>query len=125
MLFARIRTSKAVSEVACDADGNLFVTTASGNPSTPAASATLSNVADTGASTTLLAANASRRMVLIFNDSTVSLMVKYGATASATSFTVLIPTQGYWEMPSPIYIGVIDGIWASDAAGSARITELA
>ncbi len=88
-------------------------------------SATLSNVNDTVASTTLLAANAARRGVTIFNDSTADLFVKYGATASATSFTVKIAGGGYWEMPSPTYLGVLDGIWSADtASGAARVTEL-
>lgn len=88
-------------------------------------SASTSNVNDTASSTTLIASNSSRRGAAIFNDSTVSLYVKFGATASATSFTVLIAAQGYYELPAnpSVYTGVVDGIWASDASGAARITE--
>lgn len=86
--------------------------------------ATLTNVNDTATSTTLAASNAARKGLLIFNDSTQALYVKYGATASATSFTVKIDPGGYWEMPTPIYSGVVDGVWAADASGAARITEL-
>lgn len=88
------------------------------------ATGTVTSVADTATSTTLLASNASRKGHTIYNDSTVTLYVKHGATASTTSFTVPIAAGGFYESPaSPIYTGIIDGIWASDAAGSARITE--
>lgn len=86
--------------------------------------ATLSNVNDSASNVTLLISNASRLGVMIVNDSTQTLYAKYGATASLTSFTVAIEPGGYWEMPSPIYTGQIDGIWSADASGAARITEL-
>lgn len=88
------------------------------------ATATLSNVASSASSVSLLASNASRKGATIYNDSTQSLYVKFGATASATSFTVLILAAGYYELPTTsVYTGAIDGIWAG-ANGSARITEL-
>lgn len=86
------------------------------------ATATLANVADTASSTTLLALNAARRVAIIVNDSTVDLYVKYGATASATSFTYKLGPGETLREDS--YTGVIDGIWASDAVGAARVTEL-
>jgi hypothetical protein len=52
------------------------------------------------------------------------LFLKFGTTASATSFTVKIPASGYYEFPQPLYTGAVDGIW--DAAnGNARLTEVA
>ena len=88
-----------------------------------AATPTQSSVADTASSTTLLASNSSRLGATIYNDSTVTLYLKLGATASTTSFTVAMAASAYYEVPFG-YTGVIDGIWASDASGSARITEL-
>lgn len=89
-----------------------------------AATATLANVNDQASSATLQAANANRLGWSCFNDSTSDLYVKFGATASTTSFTVRVAANGYYEMPKPIYIGIIDGIWSADAAGAARLTEL-
>lgn len=86
--------------------------------------ATLSNVAASASSVTLKAANSARNGLIVFNDADVALYLKYGATASASSFTVKIAAGGYWEMPEPIYAGVVDGIWASSPTGSARVTEL-
>ena len=89
-----------------------------------AGTATLSNVDDSAASVSLLAANTTRSGVILVNDSGEILYLKYGATASLTSFTYKIAAGGTWEMPEPIYLGAIDGIWAANGAGAARITEL-
>lgn len=85
--------------------------------------ATTTSVNDTATSTTLLAANANRLGATIHNDSTAALYVKLGTTASATDFTVKMAADSYYEVPFG-YTGRIDGIWASDASGAARITEL-
>lgn len=90
---------------------------------TRAATSSVTSVADTASSTTLLASNANRLGATIHNDSTVALYLKLGATASTTSFTVKMAADSYYEVPAN-YTGIIDGIWASDASGSARITEL-
>ena len=89
-----------------------------------AATSTLSNVAGSVSSVTLLASNANRKNAAIYNDSTANLYVKLGATASATSFTVLMLPGAYYELPvDQVYTGIIDGIWVS-ATGNARVTEL-
>lgn len=85
--------------------------------------ATLANVSGSASSVTLRAAATTRLGLLVYNDSTASLYLKYGATASATSFTVFLGPTAYWEMPAPIYNGTVDGIWTA-AAGNARVTEL-
>jgi hypothetical protein len=83
---------------------------------------TLANVASSASSVTLLASNASRLGATIHNDSTQILYVKFGTTASATSYTVKMVADAYYECPFG-YTGRIDGIWAS-ANGNARVTEL-
>lgn len=84
--------------------------------------ATHTNVNDTASSTTLLASNTSRQGATIFNDSTSTLYLKLGATASTTSFTAKLYEDDYYEVPFD-YTGIIDGIWSSDASGAARIVE--
>lgn len=88
-------------------------------PATPA----LANVAGSASSVTLLASNASRLQAMLFNDSAAALYIKFGATASTSSFTVKVAAGGYFELPHPCYTGVLDGIWDS-ATGNARITEV-
>jgi len=86
------------------------------------ATGTLSNVDASASNVTLLASNSSRLGATIFNDSTVNLYIKLGATSSLISFTVKILAGGYYEIPFR-YNGRIDGIWDS-ATGTARVTEL-
>ena len=86
------------------------------------ATGTTTSVASSATNVTLLAANASRFGAMIFNDSTAILYVKFGATASATSYTVKMDAGDYFEVPYE-FVGQIDGIWAS-ANGYARVTEV-
>lgn len=102
-----------------DAAGNQL----SGFDSTRPATATLTNVVTSTVSASLLAANAARRQVFVYNDSNSTLYVKFGATASPTSFTVLIPKAGAWESVLNGYTGAIDTVLAS-GAGTARVTEV-
>lgn len=85
--------------------------------------AAVTSVNDTASSTTLLASNSARLGATFFNESTSTLYLKCGATASVSSYTVQIGPNGYWELPQPAYTGVIDGIWSADASGAVRITE--
>ena len=90
-------------------------------PVQPANSA-VTSVASSAASVTILAANANRKGAMITNDSTANLYLKLGAVASTTSYTTKLIPGAYYEVPPPVYTGVIDGIW--DAVnGNARVTE--
>lgn len=92
---------------------------------TPAttASAAVSNVTSSATSVQLLAVNSNRHFVSVYNESTAILYIKFGTTASATSYTVPVGPNGFWEAPGAVYTGEIDGIWTS-ANGFARITEI-
>lgn len=91
---------------------------------TRSSTATTSQVADTASSTTLLASNSDRLGATIENDSSATLYVKFGTTASTTDYTVKLVQNAYYEVPFN-YTGRIDGIWATDPGdGAARITEL-
>jgi hypothetical protein len=121
--------SDAGGSFAADGDYVPFSTDAVGNLRTvaggAASAATVTQVACSTSSATLLASSASRKGVIIFNDAAVALYVKFGATASSTSFTVKIAAGGYWEMaftPHGIYYGIIDGILAS-STGNAYVTS--
>lgn len=90
-------------------------------------SSTVTSVNDSATSVTLCASNAFRVALYVFNDSDQILYLKLGATASLTSFTTKVLPQGFYELPDVagfIYVGVVDGIWAANSTGAARITEL-
>lgn len=105
-----------------DGSGTALTSTAGSlNVVQQAATGTPTNVAGSATSVTLLASNSARKGGSIYNDSTALLYVKFGTTASTTSFKVILAASAYYEIPAG-YIGRIDGIWAS-ATGTARIDE--
>lgn len=108
------KDGKAVQARVAD-DGTLL----SGDSGSSTSSVT--SVNDTASSTQLLAANPSRKEVIFSNDSTSTLYVKLGATASTTSYTAKLSTDDTFITQ---FTGRIDGIWSSDASGAVRITEL-
>lgn len=89
----------------------------------PNVGSTVTNVAGTNlVSTVLLAANASRKGAILYNDSSNACFVKFGATASSTSFTIKLTSQTFYELIKG-YTGVVEGIWQNSANGAMRITE--
>lgn len=89
---------------------------------TRSATGTNSSPAPTNVNTSILASNGNRLGATIWNEGTVTCLVKLGATASATSYTTKILSGGYYEVPFN-YTGAIDGITASGTA-QLRVTEL-
>lgn len=107
----------------------LLQATVSGTVSTTlhtSTSATCSNVSGSASSTTLFAANSFRKAGTVYNDSTdpsAVLFLKFGINASTSSFTVKVPAGGYYELPSPIFVGPVTGVWSSSTSATARVTE--
>jgi hypothetical protein len=87
------------------------------------ATGTKSAVGSGIASVTILAANTARKGATITNTDANALYVDLsGGTASATSFTDKVLTDGVLEVPFG-YTGLITGIWAADGAGGAVVVE--
>lgn len=87
---------------------------------------TISSVTSVAASTsniTLKTSNSNRLGLTVFNDSSKTLYLKLGSTASTSSYTVKIVKDSYYEIPYE-YTGVVDGIWEIGVIGNALITEL-
>jgi len=94
--------------------------TADGEASTGATT----SVASQATAITILAANSARYGATVYNDDANALYLLLGAgTVSATVYTVLVPSGGYYEAPYG-FTGILTGLWAADGAGSARVTEL-
>lgn len=85
--------------------------------------ASLTSVASSATTVSLLAANTSRKNAAFFNDSTAVLYIAFAATSSTTAYTVQLVAGAYYELPARGYTGAISGIWSA-ANGNARITEL-
>lgn len=85
-------------------------------------SATVSRVATSTVTAALFAASgATIKGRAIYNDSAAVLYVKFGATASATDYTVQIGAGAYYELPASTYGGVVHGI-LSTGTGNAQCT---
>ena len=85
---------------------------------------TVTTVAVGAVSTTLLVANAARLGCMIFNDAASKLYVKLGAGASTANYTVRLDGFGYFELPFPVYTGIITAVRAAGPAASVQVTEL-
>jgi hypothetical protein len=90
-------------------------------PSNTSTTSTGTTVAGTTSNISLLPANASRKGVTIWNNSTANLFIDTASNAPTTAFSVKINAGGYYELPFG-YTGAIFGVW--DAVnGSAFIRE--
>lgn len=84
---------------------------------------TKANVSASASSVTIRAALAGRKGLSVYNDSSAILYLDTtGGTASATSFTIAMAANSYYELPAPVVVGAVTGIWAS-ATGAARVVE--
>ncbi|MEH2261037.1 hypothetical protein [Nostoc sp.] len=83
---------------------------------------TPTTVASSTTSGIILAANSNRKGATIWNDSTATLYLEFGATATTSAFTAKLSPSGYFEVPFH-YTGVISGIWSA-ANGNALVREL-
>lgn len=115
--------AKPLVVVLADTAGNAYV--ASGGGATAPGTATLSNISGSGTSQTALASNSGRIGASFVNDADAKCYLKFGTTASATSFSKsLLPGENY-ELPRTAYYGRIDVIWdATVTTGALRVTEL-
>ena len=73
-----------------------------------------------------MAANSNRLGAIIQNLSDYELNLKYGTGAAASdgNISVVIPSNGYWEMPNPIFVSAITGFWNGDDDLFALVTDL-
>lgn len=95
-----------------------------GFPKKVGGTAVASVAASSGAAQTIRAASATRVGLLVFNNDANPLFLKYGSGASTSDFSVKIAAGGYWEMPQPIYTGIVTGIWSGTVTDAAKVTEL-
>ena len=83
----------------------------------------ITKIIGTDQSIMLLDEGFNRQMVTIYNNSSFSMYIKYGANATAESFTLVINSGDYFEFQLPCYTGRIDAFW-DGIDGNAMITEI-
>jgi hypothetical protein len=92
-------------------------------PAQKSSTATLSNISASASSTSVLSSTPGRKGASFYNDSSADCFLKYGTSASATSFTVKLTPGSFASMDTPVYTGAITAIWTS-ATGTLRVTEM-
>jgi hypothetical protein len=65
---------------------------------------------------TILALNASRLGAILYNLGTARTYVRLAAGATAVLFTVSLARDSEWELPYPVYTGIITGITGAGTA---------
>jgi hypothetical protein len=105
------------------ADGDIHATNPMPAKERRPGTSSVASVSASTSSASILASNSNRIGACFFNDSSYALFLKFGATASATSFTAKLEGGGFFTLPHPAYTGAIDGIW-DGATGAVRVTEL-
>lgn len=112
------------TQVILDADGNIPVSGTLTTVDDTVSTSTDVSLASSASSAQLVAANTSRKGLLLNNTDANPVYIYYGTTATASKFSVRIPPNSYWEMPQPVYTGRIDAIWSADGSGSLIGSEL-
>lgn len=85
--------------------------------------ATISTVAGSATSVTLLASNANRRKVYLTNESLSVARIAFGSAASATNYTIVLLANQTYVIEYPCYTGAMNVIWDL-AVGNMRVTEV-
>lgn len=93
-------------------------------PAPAAAAAMTTSVAVSTSSILVAPANAARKGLMLYNNSTTTVYIAYDATATTTHLTFPIATLTTWTMPAPIYTGPIAAVRAATGDGKILATEL-
>jgi hypothetical protein len=112
-------TTGKATQVILDSSGNVPIT-GSFSPE-KASSDSISRVSTSTTSATILSSNSSRKKAVVVNEAAANLYVKYGTTASATSYSYLLEPNDILE--ETVFTGRIDAILAS-GTGNAQVSEM-
>ena len=85
---------------------------------------TLTQVAASTSSVSILASNANRKGWVLVNDSNKIAFVAFAATATSAAYTYKINANSTLEPQQAVYTGAISAIWKSGVTGNMVITEL-
>jgi hypothetical protein len=119
---APVYTTGQLNPLSLDVAGNLRVT--GFVVTNKASTSSITSVAITAnANNALLASNVNRIAATIYNDTNKLLYVKYGTTASTTSFSLQLLPNSYFEVQND-WNGEIDAFAPNGASGAARVSEL-
>lgn len=89
---------------------------------------TVTSVAAASAAANLVAAQAARAYLWVYNFADTALLLRIGVAVTSTLWSVRILPNGYWEMPQPIDPALVSGMWELTSGGgaptgTAKVTE--
>lgn len=87
------------------------------------ATATITQVTPTTTSTVVKAANTARKRLILFNGGSADCYIAYGATASSTAFTFILPSLATTTIMGDEYTGAVNAIWTATGGNSMQVTE--
>lgn len=88
----------------------------------PSGSLVHARVPSSTSAVTILSSSVGRVTANIFNHSAASLYLKFEGAPTINDFDVKLSSGSYYELPKPVYLGQVNGIW--DAAnGFAMIAD--
>ena len=61
--------------------------------------------------------------MILYNDANVAAFIKFGSTATKTSFTAKVQAAETFFNDGPIYTGAVDAIWDVSSTGGMSVTE--
>ena len=99
-----------------------FLTDPQGRLTNPVTGSNVTSVAASQANQTALFPNRQRVLATFWNEGSANCYLKFGQVASKSSYTVLLGTKAYYELPVT-YQGQVDVLFDGNT-GNLRITEL-
>lgn len=89
-----------------------------------AATTTVSSANASVTNFTFLSANPNRKSAVFFKEGSNTVFIKFGATASSTSYTVKLSNNGYYEVPEN-FTGRVDIVFSTAVVGNILyVTEI-
>lgn len=123
-------TGAVLAEVArvqnTDPDGHEYALVTRDIPQRITADPTLTQVPAGTSAVTLAAANPFRKRITLqtqFISGGSNLYVRLGAGVTTTLYHVLLVPGAYYELPDPVYVGDIEGVW-DGVVGFVNVGEL-
>lgn len=71
-----------------------------------------------------LAENPNRMGAIFYNDTSATCAIKFGSNVSASDLTRKLAAGATWELPQPVYTGLITVGWAASGSDKLFVTEL-
>ena len=84
--------------------------------------ATVTNVASSATSATVLAAGARAAVILCNSDANDCYVLLDAGTASASNMSFILPSKANSRIPDEYVNGAISAVWAADGSGYLHIT---